>query len=153
MKRTSKKQCDFCGSAFFPDVRAWRQQRTCPKESCRKKRKARAQVKWRSRHPDYHTSRKIKIHVWARDYPDYWRFWRKAHPEYVERDNLRRQQSYQNLKISAKQNGKKKIDEHAEVSTLQIIQEFSAKQNLIYRRLESLFNVLSPKDLPQNKNI
>ncbi|MBI2119168.1 MAG: hypothetical protein HYT97_06030 [Elusimicrobia bacterium] len=148
MKRISKKQCDFCHCTFLPDARAWRQQRTCFKESCRKKRKAKAQLKWFLRHPDYHESRKIKIKNWAKDYPDYWKFWRKRHPEYVERDNLRRQQSYQNLKITAKQNETIKIFEQPEGTTLQVLQEFSAKQNLIYRRLESLFNVLSQKEFP-----
>jgi hypothetical protein len=41
------------------------------------------------RHPWHRPQRRIKIRAWAKAYPDYWRHYRAAHPDYRQRESRR----------------------------------------------------------------
>ncbi len=152
MKNT-KKRCRRCHSWFTPDCRTWRRQHYCSNKACQEERKSRTIKSWWDRHKDYDKSRKPKIRAWAKCYPNYWKIWRKNHPTYVTRDNQRRISSYRRAKLSAKQIVMGKIAVEKLRIILSFLPEITAKQNLNYRRVGSLFQSLSRIHLPQNKTV
>ena len=135
--KNSKRRCDFCRRWFLPDVRTYRAQYCCSNSGCQRERRVITNRNWRNRHPGYSESRKIKMHFWAKCNPGYWKKWRKAHPEYVSRDNHRRCLSYRESRISAKQNLNPEFTVEGLHALLNFFQRFSAKQNLIPRRSNS----------------
>jgi len=81
-----RKRCRCCRKLYQPDLRTYRQQKTCSKQACRAWR---IRQKWRNylqKDPEYASSRKIKQKIWRENHPDYWRTWRKGHPTYVTRN-------------------------------------------------------------------
>lgn len=140
-----KRRCEFCHKWFSPHPRA-PHQRCCLNPACRKKRKAKADKDWWLNNPDYGKSRNLKICLWAQAYPDYWRKYRKEHPDYVARDNRRRCSSYKRRKISAKQDAVHKIS----VEKLKSIRDFepvsSAKQDAVHRRVNGILDYLFWKE-------
>lgn len=91
------KHCEICGERFTPDARTRGFQKTCAQASCRRARKRRADQAWRAKNPGYSAGRAGKTRTWARGYPDYWRQYRAAHPDYVERN---RKQSRERIRRS-----------------------------------------------------
>ena len=141
-----KKRCEFCRKWFLPDPRTFRTQKCCSDSECRKKRKAMADKNWRKNNPRYNDYRKEKIKSWAKEYPDYWKKYRKEHPVYVEKDNKRRSTRHKKGKIAAKQDAISQIF----VEKLKSIQEnranYAAKQDAIDRRIDSLLESLIWKE-------
>ena len=86
---TMKKRCLYCGEAFYPDPRTAEFQKSCPKVQCRKIRKRQADLHWNRRNPDYFKWRRIKVGIWAKQYPNYWRHYRSTHPAYKNRERER----------------------------------------------------------------
>ena len=95
------KRCAYCGDGFRPDPRTAKHQKSCGRSACRRARRRQKQRHWRARNPDYERSRLVKRQVWAKAYPDYYRQYRAAHPEYAVRDNLRRVAARRRQKVSA----------------------------------------------------
>lgn len=89
----NRKRCLYCGGWYAPDQRTARFQQACPKKACRRQRKRMADRRWRQRNPDCIAARQPKIRQWARDFPQYWKRYRAAHPAYrlKERQRMRRQ--------------------------------------------------------------
>ncbi len=83
------RRCLICGDGFVPDPRTRQFQKSCSKDSCRRARKALADRAWRARNPGYSSGRAGKTRAWARTYPDYWRDYRAAHPDYAQRNRER----------------------------------------------------------------
>lgn len=83
------RPCLICGGEFVPDPRTRHFQKTCSKDSCRRARKALADREWRARNPGYSSGRAGKTRAWAQTYPDYWRAYRAAHPDYTQRNRER----------------------------------------------------------------
>lgn len=82
-----QKRCRICGEWFMPDARTARFQKACSSASCRQERKRQADRGWRANNPGYRDA--VKMRQWAAQYPTYWRLWRAAHPDYVERNRMR----------------------------------------------------------------
>lgn len=74
--------------------------KVCSKVECQKERKNRKWRLWAAMNVEV---RKVKLRVWAKAYPHYWRHYRQRHPEYVARDNHRRCLSLRRQFYSAKQ--------------------------------------------------
>jgi hypothetical protein len=58
------KRCLFCGQFFIPDPRAGDRQKACDRESCKQRRKARAQRAWCDRNPGYFQGRYPYVKQW-----------------------------------------------------------------------------------------
>ena len=97
-----KKECRYCGRWFVPDARVGHRQKRCFLEECRRAENRRKVRKYIACNPDIVESLRGKMRVWAKAYPHYWRLYRKAHPEYVARDNARRKASLRRSRCSAK---------------------------------------------------
>lgn len=96
------KKCRYCGRRFMPDARVGKRQKRCFLEECRCAENCRKARKWIAGHPKEKAERKVKARAWAYAYPHYWRHYRKAHPEYVRRDNARRAEALRKSRCSAK---------------------------------------------------
>jgi hypothetical protein len=58
------KRCLFCGRFFVPDPRVGERQKACPREPCKKKRKAVAQRAWCENNPGYFQGRYPYVKQW-----------------------------------------------------------------------------------------
>lgn len=94
--------CRYCQRSFQPDPRTIRFQKACHRLACRKTRQAANYRRWIALHPDYDRSRQAKVRAWAAA-AQYWRCYRKSHPDYAKRDNDRRRRAYRRSVFSAKQ--------------------------------------------------
>ena len=72
MEIYSKKThaCKYCGQFFKPDKRLGDRQKSCGKESCRKKRKKENQESWCKRNPAYFNGRYANTKEWRRQQKD-----------------------------------------------------------------------------------
>jgi len=59
MPDARKKPCCICRRWFRPDPRVGSRQRACRKPDCQSARQKKQQKRWRERHPDYFTARRI----------------------------------------------------------------------------------------------
>lgn len=152
MKPNPKKRCTFCGGWYTPDARTRTQQLACGRWECRKKRKAQADRTWRIKHPDYGGSRNMKVRAWARNFPDYWRQYRRTHQEYASKDIERRVRSRSKAELSAKQDAIRQFSLELFQSVQKIGVEMSAKQDGIARRVEGIEEYLVRKGLSAKPN-
>ncbi len=106
--KASQKRCPFCGRMFERDARA-RVQKCCGRAECHRARKRQNLKRWRVLHPDHATRYEGKERAWAKAYPDYWRSYRAAHPEYTACDNQRRVHARRRAKLSANETGMRQI--------------------------------------------
>jgi len=145
--KNPKKRCRMCGGWYQPDKRTRKHQISCHKTKCRKKRKAQANKSWRTRHPGYDTSRKLKKRDWAQKNGDYWRRYRQKHPEYRAREKQRMQANRERAKNVANQDAISDMF----VEKLKSIQcddlKNVANQDVMVRRLNSLIDCLVWKTL------
>lgn len=81
-----KKVCRFCRKWFLPDGRN-KSQRVCPRKRCRKERERREWRRWAAKNKEV---KKVKLRVWAKAYPNYWRHYRGTRDEYRRKDSRRR---------------------------------------------------------------
>jgi hypothetical protein len=141
-----KKRCAYCHRWYRPDPRTRKQQLACGAAACRKKRKAQADRTWRKKNPGYAAARKPKMRVWAAEYPDYWSYYRKTHPEYADREQKRMSSKRLQFKSVAKQDARRQIA----VDKLQSIQnrppKTVAKQDEIHRRVNGIVDYLFWKE-------
>lgn len=137
-----KKKCIYCGRWFLPDRRV-RKQKRCFREECRRAANRRKVRNWIKLHPDFLVGRVAKVRAWAKGYPDYWRQYRRGHPDYCLRDNRRRTAALRKARRSAKQTSIRAIA----VEKLRKVRDLdppncSAKQTPIERRVEGLMDYL-----------
>ena len=141
-----RKRCEFCHGWYAPDPRIGEGQLACGRAECGKKRKARADRNWRIKHPGYGVKWKYKLREWAADYPDYWKRYRKTHPEYVERERNRMRSRRERLKTVAKQDARRQIS----VEKLESIQAQApktvAKDDAIHHRVNGIVDYLFWKE-------
>lgn len=131
MSKAKKRRCQICHKWFLPDPRTAYKQTCCSAPNCQKQRKARTDINWRQKNPDYDKSRKAKIRQWAAGPPGYWQSYRRSHPQYVLRDNLRRKIARQKVSRAAKQDLMAKISVEKIESTAGREAPGAAKQDLI----------------------
>lgn len=89
MRSTARKKCAFCGQYFSPNPRVGDRQKACFRKECRRRRKALAQQRWLEKNPNYFHGRYENTRAWLDQHPEYLKEYRKAHPEYVERNRIR----------------------------------------------------------------
>lgn len=87
------KRCESCGEMFRPRPQV-PEQGYCVDAACQRERKRRWQRDKRSADPDYRSNQARAQQAWAARHRDYWRAYRAAHPEYVERNRARQRQRY-----------------------------------------------------------
>jgi hypothetical protein len=85
------RRCLACGRLFricpqAPD------QSYCNAIECQRERRRRWQRERRNRDRDYRANQAAAHQRWAKKHPDYWREYRKTHPEYVSRNREQQRQ-------------------------------------------------------------
>ena len=153
MKNTKKKRCEFCRQWFLPDYRTLDHQYCCSSELCRRLRKLNTYRQWLLRHPNYDEYRRNKIRIWAKKFPSYWRMWRENHPEYKKREKKRVCHKPDGVKNGAKQDVIAPFTVYNFNNTLQNMTKILAKQSLIIRRTNTLFQTFFGNFPSQNKTI
>ena len=98
MNRPAQKRCPYCGKRYTPYIRAVKTQKSCGKDSCRKKSKREAHKAWLQKNPSCYRGRYVNVKSWLADHPGYLRRYRVAHPEYVRQDNAGRRLRKQKMK-------------------------------------------------------
>ena len=93
--------CQSCGKEFFPWPQI-RNQKFCSNPECQRERRRRRQAERRARNPEQKGSDAQYFQDWSAKNPDYWKQYRKAHPEYTERN--RQQQKERSVARIAKDN-------------------------------------------------
>jgi hypothetical protein len=82
-----ERRCECCGRSFRPRPQN-PNQRFCSEAACQRSRKRQWQRRKRASDPDYRTNEQAAQRRWAGEHRSYWRQWREAHPEYVQRNRL-----------------------------------------------------------------
>ncbi len=152
-KKNPKKRCKFCHRWYQPDPRTWKHQLACKTPRCKKLRKAQADRSYRIRHPRRNENWNLKVQDWARSYPYYWRQYRKNHPDYCMRDNLRRVLSTKRTSLSAKADAMRQLSVDKLLSTQKTGKKCSAKDDAINRRVDGIVDYLLwrvKRSIPQN---
>jgi hypothetical protein len=81
----AERRCQCCGRAFRPRPQN-PNQHCCSEAACQRERKRRWQRRKRGTDPDYRANEQAAQRRWAGEHRSYWRQWREAHPDYVERN-------------------------------------------------------------------
>lgn len=84
---SEKMRCCHCGRLYLRDPRV-KNQRYCGAGVCQKARKAKWQRQKMAEDEIYRADQRESQKLWREQNPDYWRGYRKTHPEYVERNRL-----------------------------------------------------------------
>jgi hypothetical protein len=110
-------RCSICGRYFKPDCRAKNRQRTCNREACKKKQKAKSQRLWLQKNSGYFKGRYVKVKDWRTRNPDYQKRWRSKRLVEIQ-DEIRASKPYweRELLIPAVVLGSKIQDEILSVS-------------------------------------
>jgi hypothetical protein len=87
------KRCASCGVVFRPRQQC-PEQSFCAEAACQRERKRRWQQAKRASDPDYRLNQANAQRTWGARHPDYWRAYRLGHPEYCERNRVRRRERY-----------------------------------------------------------
>jgi hypothetical protein len=84
------RRCAACGQLFRPR-RQIPEQRYCTKAACQRERRRRWQQAKRASDADYRDNEKRAERTWRKRHPDYWREYRRTHPQYTERNRTQQQ--------------------------------------------------------------
>jgi hypothetical protein len=79
------KRCAACGKLFCPRPQV-PQQNFCAAPVCQRERRRRWQRVKRQTDPDYQDNQVRAQQAWCERHPDYWREYRRTHPEYTKRN-------------------------------------------------------------------
>ncbi len=97
------KQCIACRQKFqtLPHTP---KQRYCSALKCQRERRRRGQRATRKKDPDYKDNQVRAQQAWSKRNSNYWREYRRTHPEYIERNQrLQRERSHKRkMKLIAK---------------------------------------------------
>lgn len=81
------RQCAGCGQAFQPRPQV-PQQCYCAQAPCQRERRRRWQQAKRQSDSDYRDNDARGQRAWREAHPDYWREYRRGHPQYTERNRV-----------------------------------------------------------------
>jgi hypothetical protein len=84
-------RCASCGQTFRPRPQV-PEQRFCAAKACQRERKRRWQQAKRASDPDYRLNQAQAQQSWGARHPEYWRDYRRGHPEYCERNRERQRE-------------------------------------------------------------
>jgi hypothetical protein len=79
------RQCAGCGKSFHPRSQTPKQTYRAA-AACQRERRQRWQQARRRDDPDYRDNQARAQAAWIAAHPDYWRNYRRSHPEYQERN-------------------------------------------------------------------
>jgi len=79
------KQCAGCNKPFHPRAQSPKQC-YCASPACQRERRRRWQRQRRQSDPEYQDNQARAQESWAERHSDYWREYRRTHPEYAERN-------------------------------------------------------------------
>jgi hypothetical protein len=82
-----QRKCKACGGHFAPRPQNSNQQ-FCSKPECQRERKRRWQKHKRATDADYRENQARARQQWAQRHPDYWRRYRRDHPDYAARNRI-----------------------------------------------------------------
>ena len=85
------KQCAGCGKSVHPRPQTPKQI-YCSAPECQRERRRCWQQARRQDDPDYRENQARAQTTWAAQHQDYWREYRRTHPEYIERNRILQQQ-------------------------------------------------------------
>lgn len=97
----AKKRCPFCREWFLPYAPQAARQQICGKVVCKRKLKRTLDRAWRAKDPEWQRRRQGRIRQWAAR-RHYWPKYRREHPAYVKRDNLRRARALRRKRLFRK---------------------------------------------------
>lgn len=141
-----KKRCEFCHEWFSPSPYAAHHQKSCSKATCKKKRKAEANKKWRKMNQDYEKGRNEEKRIWSKSYPNYWRKYRKKHPDYAQRERRRMRSVRKKGKSVARQDAVRQIS----LEKLESIRSFEpnsvARQDAVLPQINGILDYLFWKE-------
>lgn len=81
------KCCAACDQTFRPRPQT-PEQCYCSSPACQRERRRRWQQRRRQTDPEYRDNQARAQRAWGARHPDYWREYRRAHPEYGERNRM-----------------------------------------------------------------
>lgn len=81
------KWCAGCGESFHPRAQTPKQT-YCASAACQRERRRRWRKARRQGDPDYRENQARAQAAWAAQHPEYWREYRRAHPQYGDRNRL-----------------------------------------------------------------
>ena len=81
------KRCAGCCKPFHPRAQTPKQT-YCASPACQRERRRRWQVGRRQHDPEYRDNQSRAHKSWAERHADYWRAYRRAHPDYSERNRV-----------------------------------------------------------------
>jgi len=84
------RRCLACGRSFQPRPQV-PQQSYCSGQDCQRQRKKLWERERRRSDPDYRKNQASASQAWSRKHPDYWREYRRANPQYTERNRSTQQ--------------------------------------------------------------
>jgi hypothetical protein len=82
-----RRRCAACGGAFRPRSQV-PAQKYCSKSACQRARRRRWQRAKRQSDADYRENQARAQRAWAQGHRDYWREYRRTHPQYCESNRL-----------------------------------------------------------------
>lgn len=82
------RRCAACGAAFRPRPQT-PEQCYCSAKACQRERRRNWQLAKHRSDTDYRENQARAQRAWCERNPDYWRDYRQAHPEYLERNRAR----------------------------------------------------------------
>jgi hypothetical protein len=96
------KRCVACGEVFEPRPQL-PEQRYCAKAACQRDRRRRWQKAKRRNDADYRDNDSRGQRRWREAHRDYWRAYRRGHPEYTERNRVqqRRRNARRDVRVIA----------------------------------------------------
>ena len=87
----TSKRCTACGKAFRPRSQV-PQQCYCAAPACQRERRRRWQQAKRQSDPAYQDNQESAQRAWCTRNPDYWREYRRTHPQYSERNRTQQRE-------------------------------------------------------------
>jgi hypothetical protein len=93
-----KKRCAACRKLFHPCPQS-RGQKYCSAAECQRERKRRWQVAKRAGDPDYRDNDAQANRNWRTRHPDYWRAYRRTHPQSVLRNRRKQRERDRSRRI------------------------------------------------------
>ena len=82
-----RRRCAACGEAFRPRSQV-PNQKYCSELTCQRARRRRWQQAKRQSDADYRENQARAQRAWAQGHRDYWREYRRTHPQYCESNRL-----------------------------------------------------------------
>lgn len=141
--RLSSRYCGACRRRFRPGRCT---QKICSRRQCQKNRHRRSCLSWHKRHSHRDQNRRSKIRGWAKQYPNYWRHYRAAHPAYVKRERVRMRRKRRRAKAVAKRDARRIFAVEKLRKMASRLPKRVAKRDACHRRVRDVIEFLIWKE-------